>query len=395
MNIFPDKNPASGVYYFLPADYHLRYENRDVPEKGYNMSILYGSNTAAEEAPVRMSAKLTAGISTREIAFIRTLLKASIPTAKEVRLLPLRENPVFSFQSYLTSQYNIPQNKIAVESSTDLSNDIRVAWQTDATTKEFIQTALTSREGLAASVILKPQSEAIIDQQIPVTINLADGRTLGKITLDPATWRSKKWQNTTPYPLQLKYLNILKLSESGRNPIIYSWSLGQSVVPSKAQVSFDPSLVPTWLDRQESVLMWIDYVVADCKACDEKVIDAITGGVSGNKAQLVKFVIPPVVFDSLQAAYFMINVRSQQLDPNGTSVKELPSALKVTKASDKEFAAGPLYVPTGGTLSFEYKITMATADGEFREGGDWIPATEKEILLGKTRMKTLFSSTTE
>jgi hypothetical protein len=181
MNIFPDKNPASGVYYFLPADYHLRYESKEEPEKGYNLSILYGSTTAAEEAPVRMSAKLTAGISTREINFIKTLLKASIPSAKEVRILPLRENPVFSFQSYLTSQYNIPQNKIAVESSTDLSNDIRVAWQTDATTKEFIQTALTSREGLAASVILKPQSETIIDQQIPVTINLAEGRTLGKL----------------------------------------------------------------------------------------------------------------------------------------------------------------------------------------------------------------------
>ena len=258
MNIYPDKNPASGVYYFLPADYHLRYESRDEPEKGYNLSILYGSNNGTEEAPVRMAAKLTAGISTREVAFIKTLLKASIPSAKEVRIMPLRENPVFSFQSYLTSQYNIPQNKIAVESSTDLSNDIRVAWQTDAPTKEFIQTALTSREGLAASVILKPQSETIIDQQIPVTINLAEGRTLGKITLDPATWRIKKWQNTTPYPLQLRHLNILKLSETGRNPIIYSWSLDQTSVPSKAQVAFDAALVPTWLDRQESVLMWID-----------------------------------------------------------------------------------------------------------------------------------------
>ncbi len=395
MNIYPDKNTASGVYYFLPADYHLRYESKEKPENGYNLSILYGSTTAAEEAPVRMSAKLTAGISTREINFIKTLLKASIPSAKEVRLLPLRENPVFSFQSYLTSQYNIPQNKIAVESSTDLSNDIRVAWQTDATTKEFIQTALTSREGLAASVILKPQSETIIDQQIPVTINLAEGRTLGKITLDPSTWRTKKWQNTTPYPLQLKHLNILKLSETGRNPIIYSWSLNQTVVPSKAQVSFNPALVPSWLDRQESVLMWIDYLVADCKPCDDKVINAITGGVSGNKAQLVKFIIPPVVFDTLQATYFLINIRSSQLDPNGETIKEIPGALKITKEGDKEFTAGPMYIPTGSNLSFEYKITMATADGEFVDSKKWLPATEKEILLGKTKVKEIFSKPIE
>ncbi|MEO8582838.1 MAG: hypothetical protein ABI415_03515 [Flavitalea sp.] len=393
MNIFPDKNPASGVYYFLPADYHLRYENRSSPEKGYNLSILYGSSTDSSDAPVHMSAKLTSGISTREISFIKTLLKASIPSAKELRIMPLRENPAFSFQSYLTSQYNIPQNNISVQSSTDLSNDIRVDWQTDAPTKEFIQTALTSREGLGASVILKPSSETIIDQQIPVTINLADGRTLGKIILDPATWRTKRWQNATPYPLHLKHLNILKLSQADRSPIIYSWSLDEATVPSQAQVSCDPSLVPTWLDKQESVLMWIDYAIEDCKSCDEKVIDAITGGVSSNRSQMVRFTIPPVVFDSLHASYFLVNIRSIQLDPKAENIKESGSILKITKANDKDFTAGPLFIPTGGSLSYEYKITMATDDGEFREMGKWISATENEILLGKTKLRELFSAT--
>jgi hypothetical protein len=195
--------------------------------------------------------------------------------------------------------------------------------------------------------------------------------------------------------LQLKHLNILKLSETGRNPIIYSWSLNGTTVPSKAQVVFDPSLVPSWLDRQESVLMWIDYTVAECKPCDDKVINAITGGVSGNKAQMVKFIIPPVVFDSLQADYFLINIRSSQLDPNGETVKEIPTALKITKEGDKEFTAGPLYIPTGSNISFEYKITMATAAGEFVDSRKWVPATEKEILLGKTRIKEIFSNPAE
>lgn len=393
MKIFPDKAGASGVYYYLPADYHLKYDTKDDPEKGYNLSIDYGGRSATTEtAPVRMSAKLTAGMTNSELLFIEKLLKANISDVKQLRPLPLSENPVFSFQSYLTSQYNIPQNKIAVESSTDLTNDIHVAWQTDADTKEFMQVALTSGEGIAASVVLKPQNPEIVQQQIPVTINLADSRTLGKITLDPATWRTKNWKNTKPYPLQLRYLNIMKVSSIDKAPIIYAWSLDNTVVPSKAQVQFDASLVPAWLDAEESMLMWIDYSVVECKPCNDKVITTVTRGVSGNTMQMVKFNIPPVVFDTLHASYFTVTIRSKQADPNGEVVKEL-SALKITKAEDREFTAGPLYIPTGSTIAFEYKLRLATADGEFVDSNEWIPATEKEIFLGKGRMKEIFRTT--
>ena len=388
MNVFPDKTKESGVFYYLPADYHLKYETKDEPEKGYSLTIDYGRNNTAETAPVRMSAKLTAGMTINEIRFIEKLLKASIPEAKELRPMPLGENPVFSFQTYLTSQYNIPQSKIVVQSSTDLSNDIHVAWQTDADTKEFIQVALTSGEGIAASVILKPQSADIIQQQIPVTINLADSRTLGKISLDPASWRTKKWKNTMPYPVQLRHLNILKISKNDKTPIIYAWSLDNTVVPSKAQVNFDASLVPAWLDADESVLMWIDYSVVDCRTCNDKVITAVTRGVSGSTAQTIKFTIPEAVFDTLHASYFTVTIRSKQVDPNGEIVKELP-VLKITKSADREFSAGPLYVPTNGTLSFEYKLRLATTE-ELMESNDWIPATEKDIFIGMTRMKQLF-----
>src|SRR5688572_26170855 len=168
INVFADKNIHSGIYYILPADYHLRWEEHSEPEKGYDFRILYGSQRvtdgeeASPDAPVRMSATLTAGISSRERNFVKALLRAVRPDFTDLRFLPLRENPQFTFQSTLGAQYNIPQNKITVETSTDLNNDIRVAWQTDADTKEFIQTALTSREGITASVILKPDDEEIL-----------------------------------------------------------------------------------------------------------------------------------------------------------------------------------------------------------------------------------------
>ncbi|MEO5564014.1 MAG: hypothetical protein ABIR18_11280 [Chitinophagaceae bacterium] len=397
INVFADKNLNSGIYYILPADYHLKWEAKAEPEKGYDFRILYGAQrdapAAGEEtspdAPVRMSASLTAGISTRERNFVKELLKAVRPDFVDLRYLPLRESPQFTFQSSLGAQYNIPESKITVERITDLSGDIKVAWQTDADTKEFIQTALTSREGISASVILKPDDEEILDQQIPASINLADIRTLGKMNLEPNAWRTEKWRNQTPYPLKLKYIHVLKKEISGTKPIIYSWSLNDVIIPPQAQAYFDNTRIPTWLDIDASAVMWIEYMVEDCLTCDQKVLDAVTGGVSGARSQQVKFVIPPTVFDSLKASYFLITVRSKQADPKGIEMKEF-DAIRVTTDLAREFTVGPLFIPSSGTIEFEYKVTVATTEGDFYPSNQWVPATEKDVLLGKTKLKAMF-----
>ena len=393
INVFADKNINSGIYYMLPADYHLKWESKTEPEKGYDFRILYGTQRsegeeASLDAPVRMSASLTAGIGTRERNFVKELLKGWRPDFVDVRFLPLRENPQFTFQNTLGSQYNIPESNISVERITDLASDIKVAWHTNAETKDFIQAALTSREGISASVILKPEDESIIDQQIPASINLADMRTLGKMTLEPTAWRTQKWRNQTPYPLKLKYIHILKKQVSGTKPIIYSWSLNNVLVPSQSQVNFESSRIPAWIDTDPSAVMWVEYSVEECLSCEQKVMDAVTGGVSGTKTQQVKFVIPPAVFDTLKASYFSIVIRGKQGDPKGIEVKEF-EAIRINKETGTG-SAGPLFIPTGGSLEFEYKITVASTDGDFYPARDWVLSTEKELLLGKTKLKEMF-----
>jgi hypothetical protein len=86
----------------------------------------------------------------------------------------------------------------------------------------------------------------------------------------------------------------------------------------------------------------------------------------------------------------MIYIRSVQVDPKGEVLKELPASLKVTKDPDKEFTAGPLYIPVNGNIRFEYKITLATSDGDFVKSEEWNPSEEKEVLLGKSALKRLF-----
>ncbi|MGQ0738317.1 MAG: hypothetical protein ACT4OJ_04590 [Bacteroidota bacterium] len=397
INVFPDQNRNSGIYYIIPADYHLRWEagsSSKKPEEGYDLNILYGTQTGGgaepvTDAPVRMSARLTAGISNSERAFIKSMLKAIIPSFVDVQFLPLRENPSTTFQNTLNAQFGVPMDKITVITNTDLNNDINLAWRTNPDTKEFIQTALTSGEGISASVILKPKNDGIVDQQIPASISLADPRSLGKMVLEPAVWRTRGWRNTTPYPLQLKYLHVLKKEINGNKLIVYSWSLNNLEVPPLAQASFDHSRVPPWLDADPTAMFWLDYAVLECSDCDRKVMEAVTGGVFGSTTQQVKFTIAPAVFDTLKASYFMVYVRSKQADPKGETVKEL-GAVKITNDAAKEFFAGPLFLAPGGQLDYEYRITAASTDGDFYPSAQWIKASDKELLLGKTAMKEMF-----
>ncbi len=391
INVVGDKNQYSGIYYILPADYHLKWEEKLSPEEGYDFLMTYGKGTSEvdAEAPVRMSATLTAGINNRERALVKAMLKAIDANFKDIQYLPLREPPQSTFPSTLNAQFGVPTERINVTSTTDLSNDIKVAWRTNPDTKEFIQTALTSREGISATIILKPKNEELLDHLVPATINLADTRSLGKMSIEPIAWRSKNWRNTTPYPLQLRYLHVMKKATTGNTLIIYSWSMNDMEVPSRAQVGFDHSKVPTWLDNDPTAVMWIEYGVLDCTECDTKVLNAVTDGVFGGTSQQVKFTIAPAVFDTLNADYFMITLRSKQADPKNEIVKEL-EALKIIKDPSKDYSTGPLYLTPGTTPDFEYQIVVATKDGEFYRSSQWIKANEKDILLGNKAMKEIF-----
>jgi len=393
INVFGDKNQYSGIYYILPADYHVRWQENTDPAEGYKFRMVYGKQgdgtTEDTEAPVRISATLTAGITNQERALVKAVLKTIDPNFKDIRYLPLKEPPQSTFPSTLNAQFGVPTERITVTSTTDLGNDMEVAWRTNADTKEFIQTALTSREGISASVILKPKNEEITDLQIPATINLADTRSLGKMDIEPVAWRTRYWRNTTPYPLQLKYLHILKKAKMGTTLIIYSWSMNNQEVPSQAQVAFDHTRVPAWLDSDPAAVMWLEYGVLDCSECDKDVLNAVTDGVFGSATQQLRFTIAPAVFDSLNADYFMVTVRSRQADPKNEIVKEL-TALRIIKDPSKDFTTGPLYLAPGTAPDFEYQLTVATRDGEFYRSAQWIKATEKDILLGKKEMKEIF-----
>src|SRR5262249_28951566 len=192
----------------------------------------------------------------------------------------------------------------------DFLGQIDVSWITDPVTKENLQQALVEDVGISGKVTLYPSGRALGPVDVPIQIRLADFGTFGPFRFS----RSERWRNTTPYPLKLKYVHALLLDPSS-HPVVYSWSLGSTAVPPRAQVQWSALQIPGWIDAQ-SKRLWIEYGVdAGCRSCDDEVIRSITGGVSNTGPSQITFhMIQPL--PDAGGEYIQVNVRTPYFDPS-------------------------------------------------------------------------------
>jgi hypothetical protein len=396
MDIYPDKNLKSGVFYYLPNAYHLRWN----ADEGYQFRMLYGTGDDASSGNVKMSGTLTPGIGNSEVALMKILLQSytknnPIYTYKELKIIPIKSKLKISLSSGLEGQYNIPADKIDVTVQSTITAPIEISWVTDNRTKEEMQVALSEGVGINGAMTLVPNSETIPEQPILVRIALSDARTLGRFILEPNQWRTKKWTNNTPYPLKLKFIHALVIEKEGNKsiPLIYSWSLGNTEVLSKAKVDFDANKMPEWLENKNKIeRLWIDYTIVDCETCVNKVMDELTGGTSGSKIKNITMESFQV-FEKLDAALLRVKIRSKQADPKRNTVVEL-SAVRIEEDLST-YSTGPLYVPEGANAEYEYFFTLVMSDGVSYNSDDWTPSNEQELFIGLHTLKEAISGLSE
>lgn len=394
MDIYPDKNLASGTFYYLPTAFHLRWNT----DEGYQFKMLYGTAESSESSGnVRMNGTLTPGISSKEIALMKSLLQSYVEdnpnyNFTELKIMPINDVPAISLSSGLEGQYDISSDKINVTISSSLTNPIDVSWSTDNQTKDDMQNALSEGVGIKGIMTLNPDSETVPAQNIPVRITLADTRTLGKFTLEPNQWRNENWVNNTPFPLRLKKVHALIIEKQGNTtiPLIYSWDLNDVEVPSKASVTFDATKMPQWIEtKNKTEQIWLDYSIVECNSCVNDVVDELTGGTSVSKIKNISFMTFQL-FDDTDYNMLRVKVRSKFVDPKGETVTELEPIY--IREDNGNITAGPLYVPEDESLEFEYFFTVVMNDGNTHNATDWISGNETDVFIGLQKLKEAIPS---
>lgn len=393
LDLYQDSNPASKHYYYVPAAYNLLWD-QGKGIHGFDLKTLYGSASGQGEAgEVRIHARVSPGINTGEVNFIKALLDAYVQrnfdqTDVKLKILPVDGPPKVSFSDELRSLYNIPSERVSVNVASDIAKAMNVSWATDSKTKDEMVIALMENVGINGSMMLSPMGDSLSPVRIPVHININDAQTFGRFVLDPGNWRRQHWRNTTPYPVTLKYLHALmvKEDETGQPvPFIYSWKLGQKVIASGAKAFFDAKKMPRWIDKVKNTKrIWLDYTVMPCDGCNKSAINATLGGTSGDMTRKITFELFDVM-DQTGAKLMQIRVRSRQADPKGNTVVEINPAIRIT--ADNAYTTGPLYVEAGENPDFEYHLTLVMPDGTKHEATEWIRAREPEVFLGMKNLK--------
>lgn len=379
--IYPDKNPASGVFYFHPRSYHLEW----TPESGHGMRILYGAAaTAGNSGDVLMAARLQSGLDSAEIQLATDLLNAyrgrNPSTAfTALRPLPLEKDGLDVSLAAVLGQYSIPKEKIAITGLSDVLGEIEVSWITDPVTKENLQLALTEDVGVNGMVTFAGVGGAVTPQ-VPIAIRLADRDSFGRIRWS----RTDGYVNQTPYPIRLRYLHALVIDPRNHLPILYSWSLGNTELAPQSSVKWDGSKIPAWIDT-EARRIWIDYgVLETCDACDKRVLDTITGGVTSITADQITFhTITPLA--DVGGYEITAQVRSKYFDPKDrTSIQKSV----VLKADNQDVTLKPIYNGAQpGEPIFEYLLELAMPDGTIYKGTTWIPSDGLRVLVGRAQLQ--------
>lgn len=386
-----DRNPDSGVLYYVPRDFNLRW----TPDNGFGFNMLYAAIEEGAAGEVLMALRLESGVRANDNPLIRRLaeayrqLRQSGLKVEVVRPLPVTsQHPVVSLADSLGAHFNIPADDLVATVFSDVLAEIEVSWVTDEVTKENIELVLKQGLGLGGDVTFTLDSEPQSSISIPARVRLADQATFGRI----AWQRNARWRNQTPYPLRLKRLHALLFE--GDTPIVYSWRLGETEVPPKARVAWQADSIPTWLDSRASRI-WVEYaVVADCAACTDSIMRSITYGAGRAAARESVRVVSLTPLSDLGAVEIGVRLRSRYFNSEGGELTT--STPLVMNADRSEFDGGHVYLVDRQPGEehpddplFEYQVEVVMPDGTIHRPPPerWIASQRSRLLIGRVQIE--------
>jgi hypothetical protein len=386
--IYRDANIKSGYYYYLPASYNLSWSEKTGQ---YDFNVKYG--TAGEEGlgETTITAILKPRLSRKELKLVKELLLQNLkgkPEAaygiKEILPMPLAKSSGIDFTNL--GQFDVEDRDISIRAPSDLTDPIYISFSTDKI--DFFMEMLFNDIGLYGNVLIYPSGEGWTGPvPRPFNLKIDDPKTFGSFQLSAASWR-KGWQNKADFPVILSNFHVMRKETDGKVKI-YTWKVGDKEVPEKAKVKFDAGLVPTWIDRDPTILkIWMDYTIMPCSGCNRIVKEKIIGGTAGSRVKNIEFtILNPIEFTG--AELIKINIRSYQADPNGLAKITLPT-LNITH-DGQTLSGGRLYFDVGEEAQFEYFIKVYMADGTLYKADRWVQSKDLEVVLGSGLIKELIS----
>ncbi|HSL17295.1 MAG TPA: hypothetical protein VLB51_05250 [Methylomirabilota bacterium] len=392
LEVYPDANPDSRIFYYRPQAFALKFDPPD-----YFMSVEYGAGDDGG-ANVIIQAQLTPGADRTDLevleALLRSYLKERGQQVSEPFLLPL---PVTYEADFRLQNWRI--DEVTVNGVDPDTGEIQLTLSADVPTKELVVSTLGNANGINGSIrlnpiIIDPDRQNLTSLQAPVArIKLPDN--LGGPSMrwrPPSSGVQSEFTNSWPFELRLDYLTYLIRNSDG-SLRMGGWSLGGAVLGpgDTARVSTlklnrelvsDDVVIATFVGDLQRDDDTVRRVVADC-----------TGGVGALPVRrlAVEALDPGSLFDQYSIHKLVVEVRSAHFDPDGRVVESRSYDLD---DSDERVLTDPLHLWDDAGDLYHYRIVVITRDGAVHGDRTWRaphPYLPDQILVGSTQVEEVLA----
>ena len=384
--LYEDKNPNSGFFYYLPANYNLKW-NKETGE--FSFYIYYLSADEDGRGEVVVSAELTPSISRTDIELAELLLSKKLNKTIRLVPIPLTGSPKISFNNAL-SYFDVDESTVSTSVPTDFLQPIVVSWKMDRKVDDLVGAMMHSL-GITGNIDFKPYTATggeTITVQVKLKVN--DPGTYGKMEYSDAPSLLNGFYNSLDYPVLLTDLIILR-ENATKTHFIDKVSLNNYEVQPTKFSSFSQSEVSEVQSGGLIKKMWLNYSIKPCDTCNTVVQNKILGGTSSSRVNEIEIeVISPL--ESSGANSIKVLIKSVQGDPNGKSEVILP-IVNITE-DNKTYSGGELFIGEGEDPDYVYRIYLIKSDGEVVPS-DWVEGNDLFIIIGENTISNLLSQEKE
>jgi hypothetical protein len=368
LEVYPDANPDSGIFYYRPQAFALKFDPPD-----FFLSIEYKAGEAGGEN-VLIQAQLTPGADQIDRTILSALLEAYIDQrglrVADPYLLPL---PVTYEADFQLQHWNIED--VTINGVDPDTGEIQITLSADVPTKELVTSTLGNTNGLSGKVILRPIMIDPNRQNFTEPIELVAGIKLpDALGGPPQRWRPPhsgaqvEFTNQWPFEMRLDYLAYL-IEDAGELKL-RGWSLGESTLgPGDTARLTTLQLNAEIVSDDVIAALYVGDLQRD-DAAVRRVVESCTSGVGllPVKQIAIEALDPDALFDQYNIHKLVVEVRSSHFDPNGS---EIVSHSYDLDGGEDLVLTDQLHLWKDDGDLYHYRIVVITRDGAVHGNQDW------------------------
>ncbi len=377
--IWADRNEASGIFYFVPSAYHLRWDADD----GYDLSLT-DEMAGAEGSPhVLVRARLAPRFTPLQRRAAEVLVRQGA-RARGLPFFELRPMPIVrgattdDATETLAGHHGIEQ--ITVQPPNDAMGMVQISWRMPPVTRESFVELLRQDRAVAPQLLLQASGEGGT-HRIPLYLSWAEPGSY-----PPFFWENNSFRrNEIPHPIRLKGLHTMVLNRDERVQVLSYDLSNTATIPSRARAAMHSPLTQSVLDK--AFFTWVEYSVVPDDASIQSAVQAITGGVS----EQVRQPLTITLFDPLAssgAQQLTVFVRSRYLEAGG----DQPILRQFEFTADGEVREIPFYLGRADVeVPFEWTVRLRMPDGQEYERPVFLQGDNGlQLIVSSSSLREIF-----